>query len=106
VTAPISLDRSVGAALPTEAIVSDKGLDYIFIVSGKENKADTHDHAGERKDEIVTFEKIPVVKGVTDLGYTQITALKEIPPGSKIVIKNSFFILAKMNNTGEEGHAH
>ena len=106
VTALISLDRSVGAALPTEAIVSDKGLDYIFIVSGKENKADTHDHAGEGKDEIVTFEKIPVVKGVTDLGYTQITALKEIPPGSKIVIKNSFFILAKMNNTGEEGHAH
>lgn len=106
VTALISLDRSVGAALPTEAIVSDKGLDYIFIVSGKENKADTHDHAGEGQDEIVTFEKIPVVKGVTDLGYTQITALKEIPPGSKIVIKNSFFILAKMNNTGEEGHAH
>jgi RND family efflux transporter MFP subunit len=106
VTALISLDRSVGAALPTEAIVSDKGLDYIFIVSGKENKADTHDHAGEGKDEIVTFEKIPVVKGVTDLGYTQITALKEIPAGSKIVTKNSFFILAKMNNTGEEGHVH
>ncbi len=106
VTALISLDRSVGAALPTEAIVSDKGLDYIFIVSGKENKADTHDHGGEGKDEIVTFEKIPVVKGVTDLGYTQITALKEIPHGSKIVTKNSFFILAKMNNTGEEGHAH
>ena len=45
-----------------------------------------------------------MAKGVTDLGYTQITPLKPMPPNAKIVTKNAFFILAKLNNKGEEGH--
>ena len=53
----------------------------------------------------MTFEKIPVKKGTSDVGYTEITLLKEIPADAKIVTKGAFFILAKMTNQGE-AHEH
>jgi hypothetical protein len=72
-----------------------------------------HEHGekeGEHKeseeyDEGITFEKIQVRKGTTDIGYSEITLLKEIPANSKVVVNGAFFILAKMNNKGE-AHAH
>lgn len=109
--AVISLDKFETAAVPEGAIVSHKGQDFIFVVTNKEAEHE-HEHApGEKHEESgveneMTFEKIPVVKGVSDLGYVQITALKPIAPGSKIVTKNAFFVMAKLTNTGEEGHAH
>jgi len=42
-----------------------------------------------------------VAKGTTEVGFTQITLLKEIPKDAKIVIKGAFFVMAKMTNTGE-----
>ena len=53
----------------------------------------------------MTFEKIPVRKGTTDVGYSEIALLKDIPANSKVVTDGAFFILAKMTNQGE-GHAH
>lgn len=104
VTAVISLDNQTAAAVPTEAIVNDKGQDFIFIMQNKDNKEGDNKKTVEEKE--ISFEKIPVAKGVTDLGYTQITPLKPMPPNAKIVTKNAFFILAKLNNKGEEGHGH
>jgi len=57
------------------------------------------------KEGEMTFEKIPVRKGTTDVGYSEITLLKEIPANSKVVVNGAFFILAKMSNKGE-GHQH
>ena len=51
------------------------------------------------------FERIAVAKGTTDIGYSEITLLKDIPEGSKIVTNGSFFLLGKMTNEGE-GHSH
>ena len=104
VTAVISLDNQTAASVPTEAIVNDKGQDFIFIMQNKDNKEGDNKKTVEEKE--ISFEKIPVAKGVTDLGYTQITPLKPMPPNAKIVTKNAFFILAKLNNKGEEGHGH
>lgn len=104
VTAVISLDNQTAAAVPTEAIVNDKGQDFIFIMQNKDDKEGDNKKTVEEKE--ISFEKIPVAKGVTDLGYTQITPLKPMPPNAKIVTKNAFFILAKLNNKGEEGHGH
>ena len=104
VTAVISLDNQTAAAVPTEAIVNDKGQDFIFIMQNKDDKEGDNKKMLEKKE--ISFEKIPVAKGVTDLGYTQITPLKPMPPNAKIVTKNAFFILAKLNNKGEEGHGH
>ncbi len=60
----------------------------------------------DEKEKGMTFEKIPVAKGATEVGYTQITLLKEIPKDAKIVVKGAFFVLAKMTNSGEGEHGH
>ncbi|MCJ8498779.1 efflux RND transporter periplasmic adaptor subunit [Chryseobacterium salipaludis] len=114
VTVVISLDNQTAASVPTDAIVNDKGQDFIFIRQNDKNKGDRGNvpdsgeasNNKESEEKEVRFEKIPVAKGVTDLGYTQITPLKPIPDNAKVVVKNAFFILAKMNNKGEEGHGH
>ena len=90
ITAVISLEKATVPAVPSDAIVSYQGKDYIFIVAGKAGEGETG------------FEKIPVVKGTTDVGYTEVTLLKGISPGTKIVTKGAFFILAKMTNVSEE----
>ena len=124
ITALVSLENATVDAVPTNAIVNHEGQDYIFIVTDAhkeeehhteketaEHKHDEHGHKHnekeepERNEEGTTFEKIPVRKGTTDIGYSEITLLKEIPANSKIVVNGAFFILAKMNNKGE-GHAH
>ena len=70
-----------------------------------------HDEEGYEQEEgateegTTTFERIPVVKGTSDIGYSEITLLKDIPANAKIVTKGAFFVLGKMTNAGE-GHAH
>src|ERR1044072_2394687 len=90
ITALISLENITAPAVPTDAIVTMQGQDFIFAVSEKQEA-----HAGE-----TVFEKIPVAKGTTDVGYTQVTLLKNIAPNTKIVTKGAFFVQAKMVNTG------
>ncbi|TAJ47375.1 MAG: efflux RND transporter periplasmic adaptor subunit [Chitinophagaceae bacterium] len=91
VTANISLDKQVMPAIPSEAIVSYQGKDIIFMVDSVDNKTgDTY------------FKIIPVAKGTSDIGYTEITLLNDIPLGTKVVTKGSFFILAKMTNKSED----
>lgn len=124
ITAIISMEKANVPAVPSEAIVTIQGQDFIFIVTDKHaeeehheegkdsaNHAtkDPHDHKEAEKHEEekgITFEKIPVVKGTTEVGYTQITLLKEIPKDAKIVVKGAFFVLAKMTNSGEGEHGH
>ncbi|MBK9729053.1 MAG: efflux RND transporter periplasmic adaptor subunit [Saprospiraceae bacterium] len=128
ITALISLENATVDAVPTNAIVNHEGQDYIFIVTDAHGEEEHHEHneAGEdahQHDEHghkhnekeknghdeeeggTTFEKIPIRKGTTDVGYSEITLLKEIPKDAKIVTNGAFFILAKMTNKGE-GHEH
>ncbi len=136
VTALISLDAAVLDAVPNEAIVNYRGLDYIFIVSEnntheghthesheghthESHEGHTHEsHEGHTHEshetaspsdaeegDALTFKKILVKKGVTDIGYTEITLLEDIPSNVKIVVKGAFFIMAKMTNQGE-AHGH
>lgn len=113
ITAVISLENATVPAVPTDAIVTIAGQDYIFMVTDESAAGDhqqekdsvKHDSKQQHKVEKgLTFEKIPVVKGTTDVGYTEITLLKEIPKDAKIVVKGAFFVLAKMTNTGEHEH--
>jgi RND family efflux transporter MFP subunit len=124
ITALVSLENATVDAVPTNAIVNHEGQDYIFIVTDAHNeeehhsenetaehKHDEHGHEHgekeepEQKEEETTFEKIPIRKGTTDIGYSEITLLKEIPANSKVVVNGAFFILAKMTNQGE-AHEH
>ncbi|RYF86605.1 MAG: efflux RND transporter periplasmic adaptor subunit [Chitinophagaceae bacterium] len=125
VTAIISLQKATVPAVPTEAIVTLQGQDYIFMATNKHPKNEEHakgedavkHEAGEEhghdeaktgvaEEHETTFEIIPVVKGATEVGYTQITLLKAIPKDAKIVVKGAFFVMAKMNNAGEGEHGH
>jgi len=95
ITAVISLDKSTVPAVPTESIVTMQGQDYIFMVA-----AESHDH----EEQETGFEMIPIARGTTDVGYTEITPLKEIPATARIVTRGAFFIMAKFMNAG--GHEH
>ncbi|MET1054182.1 MAG: efflux RND transporter periplasmic adaptor subunit [Pedobacter sp.] len=89
ITAIISIGNAVLPAVPTEAIVSNGGRDYIFRIKKKDTKE-------------TVFERIAVAKGVSDVGFTEITPVVDLKPGSAIVIRKTFFVLAKMVNTGDE----
>jgi len=89
VTAIISIGTSVVPAVPSEAIVSNGGQDYIFRVKKRDANG-------------IIFERVSLAKGVSDIGFTEITPVKELKEGSKIVVKKTFFVLAKMVNKGEE----
>ncbi|MBN8700346.1 MAG: efflux RND transporter periplasmic adaptor subunit [Chitinophagales bacterium] len=110
ITAVISLEKSTVPAVPTEAIVTMQGKDYIFMVSAEKpheepaNKDEKKEQSDHKEESGLSFEMIPVAKGTTDVGYTEVTLLKEIPKDSKIVVKGAFFVMAKLTNSGEHKH--
>lgn len=130
ITALVSLEDATVDAVPNDAIASFQGQDYILIVTDAHSEEEHHDEGdsaasgeaehehdehghehgeGEEHEEeaegSMTFEKIAVRKGTSDVGYSEITLLQDIPANSKIVTKGAFFVLAKMTNQGE-GHSH
>ncbi|WP_276134266.1 efflux RND transporter periplasmic adaptor subunit [Polluticoccus soli] len=112
VTARISLGESVYPAVPDAAIVTNDGKDYIFIVSGKkaseEQEADhKHEPAPEHShaSEAMVFERIQVIRGASDVGYTEIKPVSTLPQHTKVVVQGAFFLMAKMTNAGE-AHEH
>jgi len=108
VTGLISLEKASTPSVPNDAIVGDGGKYYIFVLSDKETEhehkeGESHDHAKEVKQ--TRFEKVEILKGTSEAGYTAITLVsKNIPADAKIATKGAFFINAKLSNT--EGHAH
>ena len=93
VTAIISLEQSTVPAVPSDAIITVDGQDFIFLL-----KQDQDSVATKEK----TFERLPVAKGKSDIGYTEITLLRELPKDARIVTKGAFFVSAKMTNREEE----
>jgi hypothetical protein len=97
VTAVISIGKAIVPAMPSEAIVTNAGQDYIFVLTSK-----TLPKQGEAAQEtIFYFEKTPVVKGTSDIGFTEIVPVNTIPAGARVVTKGAFFVMAKLTNTGE-----
>lgn len=94
VTARISLGDKVYPAIPTDAIITNGGRDYIFILdrSADITGGRTKDSSGR------TFKRIPIIKGATDVGYSEIKLLNELPKETRVVIKGAFFLMAKMTN--------
>jgi membrane fusion protein, heavy metal efflux system len=117
ITAMISIGNTLTPAVPNDAIAEAEGKYYIFAKTDKKTKeheeheeegesAEKHNEAKEKKIAVnsMNFEKIEVSKGVSELGYTAITPVKEIPEGTKIVTKGTFFVNAKLSNSGEHQH--
>ncbi|RTY77947.1 efflux RND transporter periplasmic adaptor subunit [Flavobacterium sp. LS1P28] len=112
ITAIVSLNDVTTSAVPTDAIVSADGKDYIFVVTNKqaeeekpeevETEKEPKAKGQEQESKNTNFEKIEVVKGVSNMGYTAITLVKNIPANAKIATKGAFFVNAKLTNKGEE----
>lgn len=112
ITAIVSLNDVTTSAVPTDAIVSADGKDYIFVVTNKqaeeekpeevETEKEPEAKGQEQESKNTNFEKIEVVKGVSNMGYTAITLVKNIPANAKIATKGAFFVNAKLTNKGEE----
>jgi len=101
ITAIVSLNDVTTTAIPSEAIVSTDGKDYIFVVTNKQAEEEKSEKP-KGKELATNFEKIEVAKGVSNMGYTAITLVKDIPADSKIVTKGAFFVNAKLTNKVEE----
>jgi cobalt-zinc-cadmium efflux system membrane fusion protein len=108
ITAIISIGETVVPAVPNDAIITYQGQDYIFVQTNQ--KLPYHEEAkneneskkqGEQEESGLTFERVQVVKGVSDIGYTEVTPIKNLHPNSRIITKGAFFANAKMTNTGE-----
>ena len=139
VDARIVTDQYISDALPDEAIVSDGGLNYIFILNEPEaddhtddpaveedhethDEEDDHDHAMEDGEENheegdqdhpaednhegeFIFKKIEVNTGVSDIGFTEVVPVQDIPENAKVIIKGAYYLHAEMKK-GEGGHHH
>lgn len=110
VTGLVSLDKATTPAVPNDAIVNADGRYFIFAVRDAPEEThdhedgEGHDHLHEAKNE-VTFEKIEILKGVSELGYTAIILIDDLPSNAEIVTKGAFFINAKMADSSD-GHVH
>ena len=122
--ATLDLGDSRVTALPEGAIVSAEGKDYIFIVTderapekhdgpairyGEGEKAhsdkEDHDHKpGETERHGTTFKQIPVRRGVTEGGYSQVTLPGTLDMSKvKVVVKGAFAVLSQLQAaSGEE----
>ncbi len=78
------------AALPDKSIVNFEGKDYAFINITSDKKGTHH------------FKMIPVIKGVSELNYTEVQLPKDISNESSFVVNGAYDILSKMKNSEEE----
>ncbi len=93
VEAKIWLNDQTVQALPDEAIIKDGASSYIYVANDE--------IAGEE----VAFEKVMVIPGTMDKGYTSVKLVNLIPEGMKIVTEGAFFVYAQ-SKAGELKHEH
>ncbi|MCT4285678.1 efflux RND transporter periplasmic adaptor subunit [Elizabethkingia anophelis] len=113
ITGVVSLDHSTTPAIPTEAIVEADGKFYVFIQTDKKPEAHEETESKDKKEttpaekphaRTINFEKVEVIKGTSDMGYTAITPVGQLAPDAKVVVKGAFFVNAKLTNVGEHEH--
>ncbi|GAB3990765.1 efflux RND transporter periplasmic adaptor subunit [Spirosoma daeguense] len=121
--ASLDLGDSRVTALPEQAIVSDEGKEYIFIVTSEKapdhheheegeagHEKDEHDHkAGEAETHGTVFKQIPVRRGITENGYSQVILPERIDwKKTQVVVKGAYALLSQLKAAGgeEEGHSH
>lgn len=74
------------SAVPDQAIVNFEGKDYVFVSEKQVNH----------------FKMLEVIKGISELGYTEVELKEGLSNESIIVINGAYDILAKMKNSEEE----
>lgn len=90
VTGQIATGRQLCVTLPSKAIVSTDGKEYIFALN-KSPKAGQY-----------SFSRHEVTTGVSNDGYTEVSFCKHIQKGQKIVTDNAFYLASLTGDHGEE----
>lgn len=108
VAANINISNQTVPALPKDAVVRNGDKYYIYIQDeGHEEapKKEAEEHKeGEEHQKEIHFRAVEVVTGTTDLGYTEVKPIEEIPSDAKIVIKAAYYLLAQSKGGGEHEH--
>ncbi|GAB3921384.1 efflux RND transporter periplasmic adaptor subunit [Mucilaginibacter myungsuensis] len=106
VSALIDVGRQTTTAVPSEALVKSGGKEYIYYLvrvnDASEKKQDSKRDEEGPSGKSYVFEKAEVVTGVSDLGYTEIKLVSELPKDVRIVTKGAFYILSSESATGDE----
>jgi cobalt-zinc-cadmium efflux system membrane fusion protein len=107
VSANININNNTVPALPKDAIVrnGEKYFVYVQEEHHEESKGNKQKAIGkEEAHNEIHFKAIEVVPGTTDLGYTEVKFVDQIPDDAKVVIKGAFYLLSAMKGGG--GHEH
>jgi len=116
VAANINISNQTVPALPKDAVVrnGDKYFIYIQEVGHEEaskKETEEHDHKegethkeGENQPKEIHFRAVEVAIGTTDMGYTEVKIIEEIPSDAKIVIKGAYYLLSQSKGGGEHEH--
>lgn len=107
VSANINITNTTVPALPKDAVVRNADKYFVFVQEDEKAEA-KHDHKQGDKEEVheqeIHFKAIEVIPGTTDLGFTEIKFVNEIPANAKIVTKGAFYLLSAMKGGGEHEH--
>lgn len=95
VTGTVQKGRHAVTAVPSKAIASSEGKSYIFILEKTEEKD------GQK---LYHFSRAEVVTGAQELGYTQVTAVGDIPANATIVTSGAFYLSSMLGEEADHGH--
>ncbi len=93
IEAKIWLTDQTVHALPEKSVIKDGASSYIYVADN------------QKGGEEIKFEKVMVVPGGTDQGFTAVKLIGDIPEGMKIVTEGAFFVYAQ-SKAGELKHEH
>jgi cobalt-zinc-cadmium efflux system membrane fusion protein len=79
IEALIMTDSTQAWSLPSEAVVSNGDEHYIFV-----------EHQPN------TFTQVAVRTGASELGYTEVVLLSELPADAKVAIKGAYYLLSEL----------
>ncbi|WP_433763475.1 efflux RND transporter periplasmic adaptor subunit [Flavobacterium ginsenosidimutans] len=107
VSANINITNATVPALPKDAVVKNADKYFVFVEE-EEHAEEKHEHKEGEKEEShekeIHFKAIEVIPGTTDLGFTEVKFVNEIPANAKIVTKGAFYLLSAMKGGGEHSH--
>lgn len=107
VSANINITNATVPALPKDAVVKNADKYFVFVEE-KEHAEEKHEHKEGEKEEAhekeIHFKAIEVIPGTTDLGFTEVKFVNDIPENAKIVTKGAFYLLSAMKGGGEHTH--
>lgn len=104
VSANINIRNATVPALPKDAIVKNGDKYFIFTPEDAHEEIEEKHAEEEKGHDEVHFKVIEVIPGTTDLGYTEVKIIEQIPADAKIVVKGAFYLLSAMKGGGKHEH--